>query len=316
LVGLGNIGFRHLEGLLKSKSFLEVHLVDIDERGLSKAKQLVEKLSHDMQHKIIYRNSIPKGKEYDVAILATNADVRKDLVKDLLKKSNCKFLILEKVAFQNSKDFEEILNLAKLKAVDIRVNCPRRMNPLFNKLKKELKDQTVEITVSGNDWGLGSNFIHMLDLLVFLTGEETFFVDSIKLENKIFESKRPSFFEFKGEIVIKTSKGNYLSVKDSESLEHNFSLQVMTHKGGYLIDNDNRLMKELSTSGKIENQYYYEEPYQSNLSNLLIDQICDEGLCQLTDLEESFKFHQCLFSILNTHLEDLGYKYSDNCPIT
>ena len=103
-------------------------------------------------------------------------------------------MIIEKVAFQSISSFEKIINLLSKNKIKAWINCPRRLEKTYIKIKKILvEEKKINIKVVGNNWGLASNSVHMLDLFAFLTNQNKFIISNKKFHNKIYKSKRESF---------------------------------------------------------------------------------------------------------------------------
>ena len=58
IVGIGQIGFRHLQGLVKVKEPLIINLMDSSIDSILKAKNRFDELSICSDHKIIFLNSL------------------------------------------------------------------------------------------------------------------------------------------------------------------------------------------------------------------------------------------------------------------
>ena len=96
--------------------------------------------------------------QIDLAVIATNADVRMQVIKKMLSLTKIKYMIIEKVAFQTVKDCGDAVKLFNKRKIGAWVNCPRRLHTLFSKLKDIMVTRTHRfIKVRGSKWGLASN---------------------------------------------------------------------------------------------------------------------------------------------------------------
>ena len=92
IIGSGNIGKRHLESLKKIKISTNISLVDINEKNLNTSKLLINKKTSKNKFSINYYNSINLINSYvDIAIISTNADVRYEVIRNLVKNKNPAF---------------------------------------------------------------------------------------------------------------------------------------------------------------------------------------------------------------------------------
>ena len=127
LIGAGELGSRHLQGLANASNQFQISVIDPNKNSLRVAKNRLNEASKLSIPKVSYYDSIDSLPEaIDLVIIATNAKVRRDIIKNLIDKSSIKYLILEKVVFQRSNDFNLIKNLLNEKNVKTWVNCARR----------------------------------------------------------------------------------------------------------------------------------------------------------------------------------------------
>ena len=111
----------------------------------------------------------------DVAIVATNSDIRRITIETLLGRCSVPYLVLEKALFQRLKDYDEVAELLACKGIKAWVNCPRRMLSFYADVKKDFDTaMPISFQVSGN-WAMGCNAIHMIDLFHFISSAQCFF---------------------------------------------------------------------------------------------------------------------------------------------
>ena len=158
IIGVGNLGTRHLQALALSEEAYQITVTDVRKEALAKAESVFTGTEGAAKHEVRFVTSIAAMPE------------RMD---ELLLHADVSYLILEKVLFQRLGDYDAVEELFRQKGIKAFVNCPRRMYPVYVSLKETLCDaKEMEIAVSGSDWGLGSNAIHMLDLIAYLAGSE------------------------------------------------------------------------------------------------------------------------------------------------
>ena len=208
----------------------------------------------------------------ELAIIATNADVRRNVIEELVSNSRVKYLILEKVVFQSVADFKVVMSLLKKNNIKVWVNCSRRMFPFFRELKKRtVNAPQVSLTVVGSHWGMGCNTIHMLDLLAFLTEQTKFEVDASNLDQQVYETKRKGFIEFGGELKAESKRGDILKLVDRRN--HEIPLKMLIQFDGVEIEVDQILCKsyEYPISSREETvSKVFQMPLQSELTNRYI----------------------------------------------
>ena len=137
VVGLGNIGFRHFESLLKSKNNYEIYCYDKSKSALQRVRELIENTNHSQRVKII--NNIDEiNNNHDFLIHATSSDVRLKTFSQILSKSKIKFAILEKILAQNIDHLNRI-NIVSKNLQNCWVNTPMHEWDLYSRIKKKNK---------------------------------------------------------------------------------------------------------------------------------------------------------------------------------
>jgi hypothetical protein len=316
IIGVGQLGSRHLQGLAKSSKQFQISVVDPNAKSLIVAKQRFNEVSRFAKNNVSYHQNISDlPSEIDLAIIATTANVRRKVVENLLDWCVVKFLILEKVVFQKSEDFILIQELFFDKGVKSWVNCARRSFPLYKKIKNELGTDKLSIEVKGNNWGLACNGIHMIDLLAFLTEKTDIKIDTNELENIIFDSKRNGFKELKGTLKIQTSRGDILVLNDKDKYAENFEIFISNDSMQFNIFEDDGLVIRHITNNKTREEKI-SIPFQSDLTGSIVDQILDTGESDLTAYDECIKYHIPMLDTFNEHFTKVTRNTVETCPIT
>jgi hypothetical protein len=316
IIGAGQLGSRHLQGVVKSSKQFRILIVDPSENSLAVAEQRFKEVSNSTDSRVSYHQSINDlPNAIDIGIIATTANVRREIIESLLDKCLIKYLILEKVVFQKSVDFKPIQNLLLEKNVKTWVNCTRRSFLFYKKLKKELGTDKLSIKVEGNNWGLACNSIHMIDLLAFLSEQNNFIFDTDGLENILIDSKRNGFKELKGMLKIRTSRGDTLVLNDSD--ENDEDLRISISNGTVQIkihDWQGILIKH--TSENKSSREKFSVPFQSEQTGIIVDQILATGESDLTPYEECMQYHVPMLQAFNEHFSRATGKDVVICPIT
>ena len=320
LVGAGQLGSRYLQGLSKTSKKFQIFVVDPNPDALSLARRLFDQMpvNPNVQSVICHQDITELEDEFDLAIMATNADVRRQVTEELLEKIQVRYLILEKVVFQSVKDFEEIIQLLKGKKIMAWVNCTRRMYPLFRSLKTELESESrIQLNVEGGNLGLASNAIHMLDLFAFLTGETQLAIDASGLDEKVYKSKRNGFIEFGGVLKAKNIRGDKLTLIDEKDSTVKVVQNVISENYRYKIhQSDGKVFSAHRKDGWEEKEELFHMPLQSEITAKLAEQILDFGNSDLTTLDESYLLHRPMLNAFNAHLSSILKELITVCPIT
>lgn len=319
LVGSGQLGSRYLQGLSRINNDLEIFVVDPNLNALSIAKDRFEEMTKNtFSHSVNYYQDFNElGNEFDLGIIATNADVRKKILIYLLKQHRIKNFILEKVAFQAIEDFEIIIELLNIDKIKAWVNCPRRIMPFFIKLKEEIPDKAlINMFVKGSNWGLASNTIHMLDLLSFLSSQVDYEFDISNLEDEIYSSKKPSFIEIGGKLNFYSNRGDRLELVDEKQKNRPFELIIKYDEREIHINQNLGRAKILSKDGSELAASNFILPMQSEITSQIVKDILFHSNSNLTSVNESLILHRSMIQAFNCHLTKIKGKKVKICPIT
>lgn len=315
IIGAGQIGSRHLQGIKKSINCFNIHIVDIDSNSLNIAKRRFDQATGNDNHNLFFYKSFVDIPNYlDLVIIATTASVRSKILIELLKYAKIKFLILEKVVFQIESDFPKIISILERENIKAWVNCSRRLFSSYKNLKNEIFGEKLDIVVRGSEWGLACNAIHYIDLLAFLSGEGSVEIDISKLNKKNYDSKRKKFHEIKGKLSVKNNRGDTLVLSDIESQE-SFTVQISTKSQKFIVDEPNDLCIRIDSNGK-KFSTNFDIEFQSQIAGKMIDQILMTSNSELVTIQNCSLYHIPMLKSFNKHFSKiLGTKISV-CPIT
>ena len=319
IVGAGQLGSRHLQGLLNYKLHHQrLFVLDPFQKSLDIAKIRASEIesSHEIRYTLNW-DELPE--EFDLVIVATNADVREDVVIRLLQSCKVKFLILEKVLFQNLNSYNRIARLLEKKNVKTWVNHPRRMYKSYRELKKQLAvGQTKNYQITGGSWGLGCNALHFIDLFAFLSESQVKTIDAEWVDSTILESKRKGFIEFTGSIKGELNNSSTFQIS---SLKGEISAGTIT-----IFENDKRYIIQESGTPQIitmkqENQFKPEFStftleFQSGLTTIFADKIFNFGYCDLPTYNEAMQIHKIFITALLKKYNSITGLNSKSLPIT
>ena len=314
IIGLGNIGKRYLEGILKIKYELKIYLIDINIDAFNDLQRILEKeCDKNLLNKtIIFKSSIYEINEkvIDLAILTTTADVRTKLIDIIVKSFKVNSWILEKLLAQSVEQINTIKNLIKNES-SCWVNTPRRSMKWYSEIKEIITSQKISLDfkITGGRWGLACNAIHFLDLVAWFTDSE---INSLTVKNnqKWIQSKRKKFEELYGEVRVKYSDNSNLTmVCDQSNIPVTISINTkndcweIIEKDGIATGPNNKVIK-----GSLD--------YQSIITIPIVEGILNDNECLLTNLEESAKLHIHLLNGLLKNFNQVNNTNKKLLPIT
>lgn len=317
LIGAGNIGSRHLQGLKKITFPLNIEVVDPSKESLSIARQRYEQIDIPIHHQITFLQSLNNlSRKIDLAIIATSSNVRRKVIEELLKKSEIRYVILEKILFQKKADYLFIEKLLERKNIKTWVNFSMRTIPFYHDLKNKLKGK-IQMAVSGSQYGLITNVIHFLDYIAFLTDCYNFNIITDGLDKKLTESKRPGFWELTGTLCAWFKDGSSGSFTCYPANDAPFVIEVFSSQYRCISKESERKAQVSSTQGK----WKWEEintniPFQSEMTNLVAEDILKTGRCTLTPYSKAAKIHLQLLGRLYKYINEFSNKKFSLYPFT
>jgi|SRR3989344_4175032 len=295
LIGAGNIGSRHLQGLKKVSFPLSIEVLDPSQQSLEISKERYEQIPSNIDHQIKFINSIEQtSDEIDLAIIATSSNVRADVTQKLLLHSKVKFIIFEKLLFQKKEDYSEIEKLLEEKNIKAWVNCSMRTTPFYSDLKDRISDKKISCVVNGSMYGFITNTIHFIDYMAYLNDCYDFTLETEFLDKKPIESKRKGFLEFTGSLRITFQNGDlgiFICYSDGEAP---VTVEIIS-KDIRAMANETDRTTWLSTKPNWEwEKTATSLPFQSDLTNIVVEDILKQGDCNLTSFKKSSKLHLTL----------------------
>lgn len=311
IIGIGALGKRHLESVLKSELPCQFYIVDSNRETVESAIASSEKEIFAGQDVSI----LPE--EIEVAVIATSSAVRREVFEQMISHSRVKNIIFEKVLFQRTEDYFAVEKELHEKGIKAWVNCPRREYDSYIDLKR-IVDKSSHFTfqLSGGDWGLGCNGIHILDLVHFLSDGGKCSITELNLLPIVEESKRKGYKEIFGTIAGNCGKCQAFSIACFKDSTLPSVIEIAGDKFRAVIMEDERKL----LLWQAENEWKQEEKefpilYQSQLTQKVVESIIQKGTCNLSEYEETMKLHLTYIEPLITFFEEQGLE-KGLCPIT
>ena len=320
LVGAGQVGSRHLQGLARLQLPCEIDVVDSSSESLKTALARFEEVgANPMIRAIRFHTSMDAlPRELDYVIVATSADVRLGVVQRLLERASVRRLLLEKVLFQNIGDYELARALLAEHAVMCWVNCTRRAYPIYSDIREFFAaDPIRHFQVRGGGWGLGCNSVHFLDLLGMLTDDVPEQLSARDLDPTLIPSKRKDFFEFTGTLRGRYRRGTEVEIT---SLANSSARRLQTFRSERrvcMVDETAGCAFFLATdSTALWERKDFRMPLTSELATPLAAQILTHDACALPTFEQSVAYHLPLVDTLGRHAAAFLGTSPEFCPIT
>ena len=313
ICGIGNLGRRYLEGVLYCDSVEVVHVYDISQDSLNACEEVLCRSGGGRATKstmeVCLHGSIDAlPTDLDLAIVATSADVRPQLVDELSSHARVGHYVLEKVLAQDESGLDRLLDVTSTSQAW--VNMPRRMMDWHRRLYYSIRGNgPISMVVSGGDWGLACNAVHFMDLLAWWSGAAPRAVDTNLLEPAWSPAKRKGFWEVHGSMSVTYADGSLLILNADHSTE---PVAIEADAGGmaWLINESDGVARR---SDGFSQPGVYE--LQSEMTPRLVDSILTSGTCALPTLEDSVGIHRVLLQGLSDHWARSGGR-KNGAPIT
>jgi hypothetical protein len=317
VIGVGQVGSRHLQALGKVSGINKIFLVDTNPDSRKTAVSRFKEMNPDFRGRLQELENIDKlPEELDVAVIATTADVRLIALKHLLRTSNVKSLILEKVLFQNLNDYFEAERILGEVVTRTWVNCPQRIWPFFKDLRDRFaSDPNLQLIVHGSQWGLACNAVHNADIAAFLWGNSL--QHEPLLDPDFIDSKRAGFKEVTGEFVTRAGRGRLVRQLSYENGRFPLCFTVH-HPNAHIIWNavSGARMESNEAQGWGWEASMMRAPYQSELTTLIVEDILAGRLCGLPEYRASASIHRGVLEAIIKAARLNGKELNGICPIT
>ena len=313
ILGAGQLGSRYLQGLSKCRFPLQVHVQDIFPGSLAQAEQRWQQVGGPSTHHEVFFSTkiIDCPPRLDLAIVATTADSRPEVVREIARHSTVRYWILEKVLAQSIHGLEDIQSHVEGKSFAW-VNTPRRSIPWHQKIKEQLHLQApLHLTVTGGPWGLACNAMHFLDVLAWWSGESLREVCTDQLDDDWFEAKRVGHWEIYGTLTATFSAGTTAKLTTCSKGDPTHLIELTDREGTWRIDEAKGTATNTDGSeipGRL--------PYQSEMSASLVERILTAGCCDLPTLAESVDLHSVFIGSMQEHWKRAGHPTATSVPIT
>jgi hypothetical protein len=318
LIGAGNIGSRYLQGLSTMDRPSRVDVIDPYPGSLELSRKRFEKMPANAQVTAGFQREMPRGAEFDIAIVATTSGSRRSVVEELMSSNDVRYLILEKFLFQTEPDYDTVSHLLTDLHVSSWVNCPRRVWSSYKQLKPELSSgSAMSLSVTGGRrFPIGTTAIHFLDLLAWLTGQTDFELTSDDVDRTVLTSPRQGHIEFTGKIKGVGSGGERFEYSCLRDERVPLTVTISSQDIRVRIDEDaNKAEISHDSDDHTPTTIPFSPETQSGLIASVVTELLDSGHCGLPALVESIPLHLSILRALLPVWREVNGP-TDTLPIT
>ena len=315
LVGAGALGSRHLQAMKNTNHECFFWVVDSSTESLDRCRKIYEDspANKKVQGIEYIQNIDDLPKHIDFLLIATGSGPRFAIFKSITDRCKVKNVVFEKILFQKLDYYEEAALILEKKHINAWVNTPRRMWDFYEEIKPYFVGTPAHMFMIGGNWGLGCNSIHFIDLYAYLTGCTTYKIDTNGLDRVLYDSKRTGYKEINGLLHCTFSNGGSLML-DSSIVNLRAILTISNENITFSIDEGCKVCWINDANGNRVKTI--KVPYQSQLTNLVLDNILDSGTCLLPIYKESDKLHRPFVKGVIDFINNELNGNIDKCPLT
>lgn len=320
LVGCGQIGSRHLQSLAASPQLQEIDVVDPRPEALQLGRaRLAEVQRPPPFTRVRWCPSFQEARRGGaLCIVATQAQGRPQLVREIADELGYTTFILEKLLTQSVQELDELVACVQAKRLRVWVYCQTRTYP-FHRWVKQRLDPAFPVTLSivGGNLGLATTGIHKVDLFAFYDGASRLESAGSQIDPMLHRTARGQL-DLSGTLRASTARGSRFTLSYAANHKRADQLTITGRDYRCMFDDEERWAAESdAASGWAWRPLPYEdEPLVSQLTARFVAEILASGRCDLPTLEESLVAHRWLLQELQPHFNHLLEREVECLPVT
>ncbi|NBW64684.1 hypothetical protein EBR44_02790 [bacterium] len=295
VVGAGQLGSRHLQGLSKLTLPCEIDIVDPSAASLETAKGRYAEMPASVGVRAVrYHQSIAElPTALDLVIIATSADIRLTVLEAILQRASVRLMLIEKVLFQRPEAYERAEQLLRERGVRAWVNCPRREYPVYQELLSHFAAfPPTYAQVYGGDWGLGCNGVHFLDLFAMCFGAAAVTIDTAALDTTLPMSRRAGFREFTGTLRASTAAGGRMELTSLAGSTMRLLITFRSERATCIVDESaGKVFLAVDGAEGGWSERSFRAPFLSELVAPVVTRMLEHGESHLPTFAESTAYH-------------------------
>ncbi len=295
VVGSGNVGSRHIQGLVKHNKKKFIHIVETSYKSKINTIKRIKDINSNFHDYKFYKNIPIINKKLNLIIISTKSGPRLTILKKILSVCNFENIILEKICFKNIKEFFDANKLLKLNKKVAYINFVRREFKFYKKLKKKINfKKTIFFQISGN-FNLASNLVHFLDLLDFLNIK--FDIKNLTTSNIKYKILNSKYLDISGNIFVQSAKGVYFNFCDNDKIKDTI-IKIITEDSVLEVNETMQTCEIQSRKDKINLNYKYEHISENSEAYAKKGRFIKNIDTNLNTLDQSLDIHKKLFQIM------------------
>ena len=322
LVGCGQLGSRHLQAIASLPEVSEIEVVDPRPESLALGRARLEETPQRRQDQAVrwlssLEQAAPDGA---LCIVATQAEGRCQLVREIIERLGYQRFLLEKIVGQSVAEIEELEALLQARHCAAWVNFKTRAYPIHQRIKARLDPQEpILVHAMGGNHGLANNGVHTADLFAFYDDTGRLDLVAASLDPILHPSKRgPRVFDLSGTLQGTTEKGSHFVL--SYAGDHAQSEQIIVASKRYraIVDHMQRwaVESDASTGWDWRPVPFEGDILVSAMTATFARDVLATGRCQLPTLSQSLVAHRFILGALQGPFSRLLEQRLELCPVT
>ncbi len=318
IVGCGQLGSRHLQAVATLPQVKEIEVVDPRPEALELGKtRLLEATDRQPSITVQWYTSLhdatPGGA---LCIVATHADVRPQLVRDVAESLGYTAFLVEKLVAQSVQEYERLMQEATAKRWAVWVNCKTRAHPSHRRVKARLRpEEPIFLSVMGGNHGLANNGIHAADLFVFYDGASQIECAGSTIDPIVHQTNR-GLFDLSGTLHGSSARGSRFTLSFAQH-QGPVHFTVVSPSYRAIVDD---MLQWFWESTPQDGWAWRQVPFQANMTvshmtRQFASEILSRSHCELPTLQECYPAHRFILEQLQPHFA-LLLGVEQACPVT
>ena len=299
IVGNGNLGRYHAHGVIASQKVHRLFLYDTDvSRSIALCRELAAMAPGVAIHLLGDLDS--NRVSFDLAIVASTATYRLELIARLLGSHDIQHLVIEKLLEQSPERIEKLADLAQAAEV-VWVNHPKPMMKWHQSLATLMKATSISsVRVTGPHWGLTTAGVHYLQMVEWWTGHQVVSGNTDGASASWFPSKRIGYWEMFGSLSFELDNRTQLKMRSSpvaDTSSYAESIEILV-EGDSVGARINEVTGEVWGFVDGHRLPTGQLSLQSSLTANLVEEIFETGRCGLPRIENVVHLHTLFTAVL------------------
>ena len=235
IIGLGRMGERYCNLINKEKKYRIIAICDKDNKKLIKNSKKFKVKNTFLNYKKLLNSKI----KINLVIVSTTANYHASITQySIINKY--KNILIEKPVCNSIKDCFMLVKLKNKFKPRVSVNHVRRFSKNYtlvkNILKKGLIGRPISINIQMGGGQIGSNGVHLIDLAIYLLGDEPKYVNGFINKTKLENPRGKKFFDPGGFgiIIFKNKARAFIDIMEDHSSP--VTLLIIGSKGRIFYD--------------------------------------------------------------------------------